>query len=274
LCHFLLQSGAPVNARGGDALATPVLWASKKCNLDIVSLLLAHGADPLIADDQGYNLLHCATLDGNVFQLILLLHQGDIDVDVPDVQGHTSLMWAAYKGFPSCVDVLLRWGADVHKRDEQGFTALHWALVKGSYACIQKIVEYGADRFAANNEGKTPAVTAVEMASSTQWHRALADCGYDAEGQPKEFPLSFVKDSKTFLERFFFCYPTPVLAVTLYILAWMPLYFGLPLSMLASYCLQWLGQRLLKWAPNSMNHLHKTVSLTLPQTCASPQNCY
>lgn len=260
LCHFLLQSGASVNARGGDALATPVLWASKKCNLEIVSLLLAHGADPLIADDQGYNLLHCATLDGNVFQLILLLHHGDMDVDVPDTQGHTSLMWAAYKGFPACVDVLLRWGADIHKTDSNGFTALHWALVKGSYACIQKLVEYGADRFTSNMEGKTPAITAQEMNSVRQWHRALADSGYDAEGHPKEFPLSFVKDTKKFLDRFFFFWPTFVLGFTLYILASMPVYFGLPLSMAVSYCLQWLGQRLLIWAPSDMKHLHKTVS--------------
>ena len=125
-----------MNAKGGDAEATPVLWASKRCHLQVVQLLLAHGADPLTQDDQGYNLLHSAVLDGNVLQLTLLLHQPDIPVDVPDVQGHTSLMWAAYKGFPSCVDLLLRWGADIHATDDMGFTALHWALVKGSYPCI------------------------------------------------------------------------------------------------------------------------------------------
>ncbi|KAI7055185.1 palmitoyltransferase akr1, partial [Hortaea werneckii] len=148
LCHLLIQSGADVNARGGDAQATPVLWASKRCHLQVVALLLANGADPLMKDDQGYNLLHSATLDGNVFQLVLLLHQPDISVDVRDSQGHTSLMWAAYKGFGACVDVLLRWGADVHAADDMGFTALHWALVRGNYLCIQKLVEYGSDRFA------------------------------------------------------------------------------------------------------------------------------
>lgn len=253
-----------MNARGGDAQATPVLWASKKCNLSVVNLLLQHGADPLVADDQGYNLLHCATLDGNVFQLILLLHHGDIDVDVPDTQGHTSLMWAAYKGFPACVDILLRWGADVHRRDSQGFTALHWALVKGSYGCIQKMIEYGADRFAANNEGKTPAVTAQEMNSVRMWHRALDDSGYDENAHPKEFPLGFVKDTRKFLSRFFFLWPSFVLGVTFYILAHMPVLFGLPLSMVVSYCLQWLGLRLLKWAPMDMKHVHKTVSTNLP----------
>lgn len=169
-------------------------------------------------------------------------------------------MWAAYKGYPACVDVLLRWGANVHARDDLGFTALHWALVKGSYACIQKLVEYGADRFAANNDGKTPAVTAKEMNSSRQWHRALADSGFDASANPREFPLTFVKDSKKFLDRFFFCWPFVVIGVTLYILSIMPLYFGLPISMIVSYFLQWASQKLLKWAPSDMKHMHKTVS--------------
>ena len=47
LCHFLLQSGANVNAKGGEAVATPVLWAAKRCHYYIVNLLLQHGADPL-----------------------------------------------------------------------------------------------------------------------------------------------------------------------------------------------------------------------------------
>ncbi|KAH0286547.1 Palmitoyltransferase akr1, ankyrin repeat-containing protein akr1 [Aureobasidium namibiae CBS 147.97] len=261
LCHYLLEAGANVDAKGGDAEATPVLWASKRCHLDVVNLLLQQGADPLLTDDQGYNLLHSATLDGNVFQLILLLHQADVPVDIPDSQGHTSLMWAAYKGFPACLDVLLKWGADVHARDDLGFTALHWALVKGSYNCIQKLLEYGADRFVANNDGKTPEVTASDMNSTRQWHRALSDSGFDPSGNPRVFPLAFVKDTKVFLDRFFFCWPFVVIGVTLYILSIMPVYFGLPISMITSYLLQLASQKLLKWAPNDMKHMHKTPFL-------------
>ncbi|PNS20140.1 hypothetical protein CAC42_5590 [Sphaceloma murrayae] len=258
LCHFLLQAGANPNAKGGDAVATPVLWASRKCQLDVVNLLLEHGADPLITDDAGYNLLHCVTLDGNVFQLVLLLHQPDIPVDSPDSQGHTSLMWAAYKGFPACVDVLLRWGANVNATDEMGFTALHWALVKGNFGCIQKLVEYGADRFAANNEGKTPTVTAREMNSTTQWHRALLESGYDRQGNPKEFPLRFVKDRKLFLWRLFFMFPFIVIGVAIYLASSRPIYVGLPLAIVACFGLQYLVAQSLRWAPSDFRHIHKT----------------
>ncbi|KAI7475492.1 palmitoyltransferase akr1 [Hortaea werneckii] len=267
LCHLLIQSGADVNARGGDAQATPVLWASKRCHLQVVALLLANGADPLMKDDQGYNLLHSATLDGNVFQLVLLLHQPDISVDVRDSQGHTSLMWAAYKGFGACVDVLLRWGADVHAADDMGFTALHWALVRGNYLCIQKLVEYGSDRFArsrpANDipEGDTPAMTASRMKSERQWRKALLDSGFDEAGNPMPFPVPLVNDRRWFYNRFFFLWPFALGGLQLYMLAHLPVYYGIPAVLIVGYALQFSVQKLLRWAPGDMKHMHKTPFL-------------
>ncbi|KAF2774173.1 Palmitoyltransferase akr1, ankyrin repeat-containing protein akr1 [Teratosphaeria nubilosa] len=267
LCHFLIQSGADVNARGGDAQATPVLWASKRCHLPVVSLLLANGADPLLRDDQGYNLLHSATLDGNVYQLVLLLHQPDIPVDVPDTQGHTSLMWAAYKGFGACVDVLLRWGADVHAVDDMGFTALHWALVKGNYVCIQKLVEYGSDRFARSKptaeqpDGDTPAMTATKMKSERQWRKALLDSGFDEAGNPLDFPISFIKDRRTFYKRFFFLWPFALGGLQLWILANWPIWFGVPGVLIIGYALQFMVQKTLRWAPLDLKTMHKTPFL-------------
>lgn len=182
-------------------------------------------------------------------------------MDIPDAQGHTSLMWAAYKGFPACVDLFLRWGANVYARDQQGFTALHWALVKGSQACTQKLIEYGSDRFAENNEGKTPAITAQDMNSVPQWRRALNECGFNPDGTPKPFPLSgIIKDQRTFIWRFFFLWPFFMIFVGLYILSYMVVYAAVPITLIGLYGLQWLAQQALRWAPSDMKHIHKTVS--------------
>jgi hypothetical protein len=225
-----------------------------------VNLLLDHGADPLLTDDQGFNLLHSATLDGNVYQIVLLLHQ-DIPVDIPDPQSHTPLMWAAYKGYPSCVDLFLRWGANVYATDDQGFTGLHWALVKGSQESIQKLLEYGADRFAKNNDGKTPAVTAEEMNTTRQWHRALAQAGFDKDGNAKQFPVPGVKDSRWFISRFVFFWPFAILFVALFLVSHYPAFVGIPAALIVSYGMQWMAQRLLAWAPSNMRTIHHTVSL-------------
>lgn len=244
-----------------------MLWASKRFNLQVVSLLLANGADPLLRDDQGYNLLHSATLDGNVYQLILLLHQPDIPVDVPDSQGHTALMWAAYKGFPACIDILLRSGADVHAVDDMGFTALHWALVKGSYMCIQKLVEYGSDRFVRSkppegeSEGDTPGMTAAKMKSERQWRKALVDSGYDEAGNPLSFPIPMVKDKRWFFNRFFFFWPFVLGGIQLHMLAYLSVWISVPGVLILGFGLQHLVQKLLRWAPSDMNHMHRTPFL-------------
>jgi hypothetical protein len=249
-----------VNAKGGDAVATPVLWAAKRCHYYVVNLLLEHGADPLLTDDQGFNLLHSATLDGNVYQLVLLLHQ-DIPVDIPDSQSHTALMWAAYKGYPSCVDLFLRWGANVYATDDQGFTALHWALVKGSQGSIQKLIEYGVDRFAKNNDGKTPAVTAEEMNTTRQWHAALTEAGYNKDGTPREFPISFVKDTRWFITRFLFFWPFLIIVVGVWLMSNYPAYIGIPAALATSWGLQYAAQQTLRWAPANMKSVHQTPFL-------------
>jgi palmitoyltransferase ZDHHC13/17 len=241
-------------------MAPPVLWAAKKCHYYIVDLLLKNGADPLLVDDQGFNLIHSAALDGNVIQLVLLLHQ-DIPVDVPDAQGHTSLMWASYKGYGNCVDLLLRWGANVYARDQQGFTALHWALVKGTQHGIFRLVEYGSDRFAENNEGKTPAITAKEMNSTRQWHAALDECGYEKDGSPRNFPLgSVIKDKKSFYWKLYFVWPCFNLYWVFWFMSKFPIYIGVPLGLAAGYGLNTLATKALKWAPTDMKKIGNTVS--------------
>jgi hypothetical protein len=237
------------------------LWAAKKCHYYVVDLLLKNGADPLLTDDQGFNLLHSATLDGNVFQIALLLHQ-DIPVDIQDTQGHTSLMWAAYKGYGAVIDLLLRWGANVYARDDQGFTALHWALVRGAQHPIFKLVEYGSDRFAENNEGKTPAVVAKEMNAGRQWKMALWECGYKPDGSALNFPLSsFVKDRRTFYNRTFFFWPFFVGLCFIYILSHFVVYLAVPLAFFTVYCLQTAATWTLRWAPTDMKTMHKVVSV-------------
>jgi ankyrin repeat protein len=97
----------------------------------IVHLLLQYGADPLLTDAQGFNVLHLATHSSNIMLILYLLHQPNITPDLLDAQEHTAIMWAAYQGDALSVDVFLRWGADVKRRDNMGLSALHWAVVRG-----------------------------------------------------------------------------------------------------------------------------------------------
>lgn len=72
-------------------------WAARGGYLYVIQLLIAHGADPTIADSQGYNSLHLVTHSSSIMPLLYLLHQ-PVNVDSREAQGHTALMWAAYQG--------------------------------------------------------------------------------------------------------------------------------------------------------------------------------
>lgn len=262
MCKFLIESGSDVNAKGGVAVATPAMWAAQRCNYYIVNLLLQHGADPLLTDAQGYNLLHLATFDGNVFLLILLLHH-NVPIDSPDLQGHTCLMWAAYKGYPACVDLFLRWGASVALKDENGFMALHWALVKGSQGCIRKLLEYGVDRFAETSDGKTPSSIATEMKSVRVWQKALDECGYQTNGRSKQFPLPFpALTQRPVLSKVLFIQPFFTILIIVWLLSTFSIFLALPISIALVLVSQKGITYLLQFAPIDMKHIHKTVSRT------------
>ena len=265
LCKYLIEQGIDINAKGGPLAAPAIIWAAHKCNYYIVNLLLQFGADPLATDSQGNSLLHLATFEGNVFQLVLVLHQ-NVPVDAVDLEGRTCLMWAAFLGYPAVVDLLLRWGANVSATDENGFTALHKAVAKGSQACIQQLLEYGADRFAQAPEGKTPAAIASEWRTTGVWHRALTECGYDDEGRSRILfaPYGSILKRRTFLNKFFFFEPFLVLFAVIYISSHMVVFAAIPLSLLCIYTFQWVAQSVLVWAPSDMRHIHRTVGLCTP----------
>lgn len=276
MCKFLIEHGAEINKKGGESVATPLQWAAQRSHYYVVNLLLQHGGDPLITDAQGYNTLHISTFNGNVLLLVLLLHQG-IPVDVVDSYGHTALMWAGYKGFPQLVDLFLRWGANVQSTDEQGFTALHWALVKGNAVCIMKLIEYGADRFAKTESGKTPAVTANELNTEGAWHKALRECGYDDDGHPLTPPWPgasyFLQDKKAFITRFMFFCPFVLVWAVVSVLAYAPIYLGIPFALIVGYGILWIAQQVLDYAPSGMGAFHKTVSNLCLLACVHHSIC-
>jgi palmitoyltransferase len=264
MCKFLIESGADVNAKGGESVATPAMWAAQRCNYYIVHLLLQNGADPLLTDVQGYNILHLATIDGNAFLLVLLLHQ-EIPVDVLDQQGHTGLMWAAYKGYPACVDLFLRWGANPNAVDDGGLAPLHWALVKGSLPCVHKILEYGADRLATTTEGKSPATVAQEMNTTHVWYRALSECGYDMDGNRKALPMGlgpWVRD-KTIMSKFFFLWPFVLIFMVLWILSSMAIFVAIPVAIVVIFGLQYIARKAASQGPTDYRVLQKTVGSRL-----------
>jgi palmitoyltransferase len=76
VCRWLLDSGADVDAVGGELKATPLQWAARNGHLYVVHLLLSRGADPNILDAQGFSTLQLITHSSAVMPLLYMVSTG------------------------------------------------------------------------------------------------------------------------------------------------------------------------------------------------------
>ena len=110
---------------------------------DIVTLLLASGADVNSTDDTGETALMWASADGFADVVSLLLADG-ADANSASITGFTALMWAAGDGFADVVTLLLANGADVNSTNVVGGTALTYAAGDGFTNVVELLLANGA----------------------------------------------------------------------------------------------------------------------------------
>lgn len=107
----LLSHGADVNSRAAEttALHSGVLSAQ----LDSVAVLLAHGADMEVVNNDGWTPLHMAAITGNRDVADLLLEYGaDIEAPGTNVLRKSALDYACLRGHRGVAEMLLERGAD------------------------------------------------------------------------------------------------------------------------------------------------------------------
>ncbi|HLH41668.1 MAG TPA: ankyrin repeat domain-containing protein [Bryobacteraceae bacterium] len=135
---LLLDHGADVNARMKDSTetrtvftnqwldengATAFLRASQSGDIELMKLLLAHGADPKID-----TVLHVTALQ--------------VAAGIGWVEGIT-YEWSPQATYEAC-KMLIDLGLDVNAQADTGRTALHGAAHKGRTDVIQLLVDHGA----------------------------------------------------------------------------------------------------------------------------------
>ena len=149
VAELLLARGAEVGRHSRWLLT----FAAVRNRLDLVQLLLEHGADAREA-------LILGPLGEGKDQAIadeLIVHGFDINRR-PMVFEHSR---ADTGGDAGTVRALLEYGAQVDARGGDGRTALHRGAQSGDLDLIGTLLEYGADANAMDREGNTPLVTAI-----------------------------------------------------------------------------------------------------------------
>ena len=147
---------------------TPLHLATLYGKLDIVRLLLDHGATYNSEDKFGRTPLHLvATGEYNLEQdrvrtAQLLLDRG-ADVNAQDEYGATPLYLASYLGRVDFARLLLDRGATANPKARKGWTPLH-CVAEGTHLgstdngihVAQLLLERGADANASNEDKRTP----------------------------------------------------------------------------------------------------------------------
>jgi ankyrin repeat protein len=87
------------------------------------------------------------------------------DVNAPEADGTSALLWAAHQGSPELVTLLLEAGAEPNVANNFGVTPLLEASRYGDAATIAALLEGGADIAAATREGETPLMAAARAGS-------------------------------------------------------------------------------------------------------------
>uniref|UniRef100_A0A665V0U1 Palmitoyltransferase n=1 Tax=Echeneis naucrates TaxID=173247 RepID=A0A665V0U1_ECHNA len=171
LVKYYISKGAIVNQLGGDLNSTPLHWAIRQGHLPMVIQLMRYGADPSIADGEGYRALHLAILFQHMAIAAYLMAKGQ-EVDGPDCNGQTPLMLAAQKIIgPEPTNFLIKNNASVSAVDKVSRnTPLHCAVLAGNVDAAHILLEAGASVDADNINGHTPIDLAHQVHSPLLIH--------------------------------------------------------------------------------------------------------
>jgi len=202
ILHMLIDRGADTNMQlffrpaglSGKTVtrgSTPLIRAATNADLEIVKLLLEHGADVNLemADRQTPTM---AVLSGRAnekqaLELIRLFHQAGENINVvalvnhrEETRGGTALHYAARKRFKDVIKELASYGIDMNAKDQDGLTALDYTQSRGFMAFMAlQTPKYNDIATLLRELGAT-----VEVAKEPQWPVLGPPQGVDADIWP------------------------------------------------------------------------------------------
>ncbi|XP_019876786.1 protein fem-1 homolog CG6966 isoform X2 [Aethina tumida] len=159
-CQADIEQPGSVMFDGETIEGAPPLWcAAAAGHLEIVKLLITHGAKVNSTTRTNSTPLRAACFDGHLDIVKYLVAHG-ADVEVANRHGHTCLMIACYKGHLKIARYLLGLGASVNRKSVKGNTALHDCAESGSLDILKLLIEHGA-RMDVDSYGMTPLLAAA-----------------------------------------------------------------------------------------------------------------
>ena len=153
IVQLLLKHGANIEARdhSGRTALSHAVWGAHE---DVVWQILKAGGNARSGDRDGWTPLHEAAALGHPGIVRKLLENGGNPFDKDDEQ-RTVLHLASGGGHLMVVETLLGAGSDVSESDKIGRTSLHLAALGGHELVLQTLINAGANVQAVDINGQT-----------------------------------------------------------------------------------------------------------------------
>ena len=162
--HLIITCPQDINTKGG-LHATPLHTAVVTGNIDIMMLLLEHGADVAAGNWEEFTALFEASRRRR-FDMMSQLLDHHADVNSRGKKGRTALLKAAFEGELDVTRVLLRHGAIADIGNTDGWTPLISASRHGHLDIARLLLQSGAVVDLHNNDGWTPLLSASQFGHS------------------------------------------------------------------------------------------------------------
>lgn len=166
-----------------------------KGNLKAVIDLLEAGSDHNMPDDLGISALHCACKKGHIEIVSLLLsHGARVNSAVASLTGNLPIHYACKYGHAEALKILLRHGADHTKRTKDGQLPADFARKKNRQECCQILEEQDANKFIFGKWAFVPFQVVTDRL--WEWMQTLAirgkECVLRAD-YPDDSPLETIQ---------------------------------------------------------------------------------
>lgn len=148
-------------------------------NVEVVTLLLDHGADPNALNKNWQTpLMAAASLGDERFVKLLIDHKANVNIG--NRFGMTALMYA--RSF-AALQALIAAGASINDKNLTGETALYYATQRTDVDAVRALLEAGANVNAKNNKGMSPLHLAQLELDSRKFSTQSAADGYKRRAQ-------------------------------------------------------------------------------------------
>jgi ankyrin repeat protein len=139
----------------GEYDCTPLHYACREKNLDIIKVLLANGAN--VNSKNRYSTFYpifdvlTSMVKKDSFQIVKLLIDKGVDIDAVDSFGNTALHYAVEKENLDLIELIIKSGCDVNKTlRHDNDTPLHYACFQKNRRVVSFLIKNGANRRLSN----------------------------------------------------------------------------------------------------------------------------